>query len=266
MEKNNAIDEGYMTVGEAAKKMGTTVRTLQYYDRIGLLSPSSKSEGGRRLYTYRDLIALHQILTLKHLGFSLDDIKNRLLSLNTPDEVLIALSEQADAIREKISALKNSLMDIEALEKEVKQMRVVDFKKYADIIANLQMKNEYYWLIKHFDEETLDHIRVRFNKKSGIDFINDFNRLCDRIIKLKNQGLSAESKEVQAAAEQYWGMVMDFTAGDMSLLPKLMEMGKLCEAENEWGKRQAEINSFIEPALSIYFSRRGTNPFEEMSE
>ena len=49
MSKNRAIPKGYMTVGELAKKMGTTVRTLQYYDKEGLLSPSSESEGGRRL-------------------------------------------------------------------------------------------------------------------------------------------------------------------------------------------------------------------------
>lgn len=51
MEKYRAIPEGYMTVGEAAKKMGVSVRTLQYYDKEGIVSPSAQSEGGRRLYT-----------------------------------------------------------------------------------------------------------------------------------------------------------------------------------------------------------------------
>ena len=64
-EKNNS--HGYMTVGEVAKKMGVTVRTLQYYDKEGLVSPSSISEGGRRLYADKDLILLHQILSLKSL-------------------------------------------------------------------------------------------------------------------------------------------------------------------------------------------------------
>lgn len=51
MAKYRAIPDGYMTVGEVAKKIGTTVRTLQYYDKEGLLSPSAESDGGRRLYT-----------------------------------------------------------------------------------------------------------------------------------------------------------------------------------------------------------------------
>ena len=86
MEKHKAIPQGYMTVGEVAKKMGVTVRTLQYYDKEGLLSPSAESEGGRRLYTDKDLVTLHQIMSLKSLGFSLDDIKQRLIYLETPEQ------------------------------------------------------------------------------------------------------------------------------------------------------------------------------------
>jgi len=65
MAKHRAIPFGFMSVGEVAKKIGVTVRTLQYYDKIGLLSPSAESEGGRRLYTDKDLVMLHQIISLK---------------------------------------------------------------------------------------------------------------------------------------------------------------------------------------------------------
>ena len=105
MEKYRAIPQGYMTVGEVAKKMEVTVRTLQHYDKEGLLSPSALSDGGRRLYTDKDIIKLHQILSLKHLGFSLDDIRDRLILLDTPDDVAQILSEQAAIIRKKIDNL-----------------------------------------------------------------------------------------------------------------------------------------------------------------
>ena len=139
MAKYRAIPDGYMTVGEVAKKMGITVRTMQYYDKEGLLSPSAESEGGRRLYTDKDLVTLHQILSLKSLGFSLDDIKSRLISLETPTDVATALTEQADSIREKIEQLTDSLTAIEQLKAEVLQMQTVNFKAYADIIVNLQI-------------------------------------------------------------------------------------------------------------------------------
>ena len=148
MTKYRAIPEGFMTVGQLAKKMGVTIRTLQYYDKEGVLSPSAESEGGRRLYTDKDLVLLHQILSLKSLGFSLKDIKGRLISLKTPDDVANALTEQADTIRKNIEQLKDSLVAIEQLKAEVLQIQTVNFKKYADIIVNLQMKNDSYSLIK----------------------------------------------------------------------------------------------------------------------
>ena len=118
------------------------------------MSPSAISDGGRRLYTDKDIIKLHQILSLKHLGCSLDDIKNRLVSLDTPQEVADALAEQAQAVQRKMESLSRSLRELELLREEVLQMQTVDFKKYADIIVNLQMENDFYWLIKHFDDQT----------------------------------------------------------------------------------------------------------------
>lgn len=264
MSKYKAIPQGYMTVGEVAKKMGVTVRTLQYYDKEGLLSPSAASEGGRRLYTDKDLIILHQIISLKSLGFSLDDIKHRLISLETPTDVAIALAKQADSIRDKIEQLTASLTAIEQLKEEVLQIQTVNFKKYADIIVNLQMKNDSYYLIKRFDDETLDHIRNRFDKESGLNFMDRFNRLSDEIIELQKANVSPESEKCQRIVKEYWGLITEFTNGDMSMLPKLMEVGNIDTATNAWEERQKNINNYLEPALQVYFSRLGENPFDEV--
>ena len=264
MSKYRAIPDGYMTVGEVAKKMGTTVRTLQYYDKEGLLSPSAESEGGRRLYTDKDLVILHQILSLKSLGFSLNDIKQRLIPLETPTDVATALTEQADSIREKIEQLTASLTAIEQLKTEVLQMRTVNFKKYADIIVNLQIKNDSYYLIKRFDDDTLDHIRNQFDRESGLDFMDRFNRLSDEIVQLQKENVLPESEKCQQIVKEYWGLIMEFTNGDMSMLPKLMEIGNIDTAANAWEERQKIVNDYLEPALQVYFSKLGVNPFEEV--
>ena len=264
MAKHRSIPPGYMTVGEAAKKIGVTVRTLQYYDKEGLLSPSAESEGGRRLYTDKDLVMLHQIISLKSLGFSLADIRHHLISLETPTDVAAALTEQADSIREKIKQLTASLTAIEQLKEEVLQMQTVNFRKYADIIVNLQMKNDSYYLIKRFDDDTLDHIRNRFDKESGVDFMDRFNRLSDEMIELQKAGVSPEREECQQVVKAYWGLITEFTGGDMSMLPKLMEVGHIDTAANAWEERQKMINDYLEQALQVYFSRLGENPFEEV--
>lgn len=261
MAKYRAIPQGFMTVGEAAKKTGVTVRTLQYYDKEGLLSPSAESEGGRRLYTDKDLVILHQIISLKSLGFSLDDIKQRLVFLETPADVANALTEQADDIRRKIEQLKASLSAIEQLKVEVLQMQTVNFKTYADIIVNLQMKNNSYYLIKHFDDDMLDHIRSQFDKESGLDFMDKFNRLSDEIVQLQKENVSPESEKCQQVVKQYWSLIMEFTKGDMSMLSKLMEVGNIDTATNAWEERQKIVNDYLEPALQVYFSKLGKNPF-----
>lgn len=264
MSKYRAIPDGYMTVGEVAKKVGTTVRTLQYYDKEGLLSPSAESEGGRRLYTDKDLVILHQILSLKSLGFSLNDIKQRLIPLETPTDVATALTEQADSIREKIEQLTASLTAIEQLKTEVLQMRTVNFKKYADIIVNLQIKNDSYYLIKRFDDDMLDHIRNQFDRESGLDFMDRFNRLSDEIVQLQKENVLPESEKCQQIVKEYWGLIMEFTNGDMSMLPKLMKIGNIHTAANAWEERQKIVNDYLEPALQVYFSKLGVNPFEEV--
>ena len=70
-----AYKDDLMTVGELARRVGVTVRTIQYYDQKGLLHPSSKSEQNQRLYSTDDEERLYRILTLKFLGFSLAQIK-----------------------------------------------------------------------------------------------------------------------------------------------------------------------------------------------
>lgn len=263
MEKHRSIPQGYMTVGEAAKKMDVTVRTLQHYDKEGLLSPSAVSEGGRRLYTDKDIVKLHQILSLKHLGFSLDDIRDRLIPLDVPADVARILSEQAAVIRQKITDLTESLAAIEALKTEVLEMQSVDFKKYADIIVNLEMKNDFYWLIKHFDSETLDHIRSRFDKQSGMAFLQKFLHLQDEAIRLQDEGIPADGPEGLQFAKAYWDMILEFTNGDAAMLPRLIQMGENDELNQEWKQKQTRANVFIEPALGAYFSRSGINPFQE---
>ena len=264
MSKCRAIPDGYMTVGEVAKKVGTTVRTLQYYDKEGLLSPSAESEGGRRLYTDKDLVILHQIMSLKSLGFSLNDIKQRLIPLETPTDVATALTKQADSIQEKIEQLTASLTAIKQLKTEVLQMRTVNFKKYADIIVNLQIKNDSYYLIKRFDDDMLDHIRNQFDRESGLDFMDRFNRLSDEIVQLQQENVLPESEKCQQIVKEYWGLIMEFTNGDMSMLPKLMEIGNIDTAANAWEERQKIVNDYLEPALQVYFSKLGVNPFEEV--
>jgi DNA-binding transcriptional MerR regulator len=97
---------------EFAQLAGVTVRTLHHYDRIGLLKPNRYTNAGYRLYSKQDLVRLQQIITLKFIGFSLNQIKN-LLNSNSFD-LTKALNQQKAIIAEKRQQLD---LAIKALEK-----------------------------------------------------------------------------------------------------------------------------------------------------
>ena len=262
MEKYRAIPPGYMTVGQLAKKMNTSVRTLQYYDKEGLLTPSASSEGGRRLYTDKDLIRLHQIQSMKYLGFSLHDIKTRLVSLETPEDVAAALAEQADAMRAKIAELSETLTVIEGLRAETLQMQTVDWKKYADIVVLMQLGNEHYWVVKHFDEKTMDVFRNRSENSNGDEIIESMERIFDRAARLEAEGTQPDSEEGLAFAKAFWDTVMGVTGGDMSLLPDMMNFAaeKDSWASASLREKWAAAEGYVEKAMEAYFTKLGVNP------
>ena len=264
MEKHRAIPKGYMTVGEVAKKMNTTVRTLQYYDKEGLLLPSAESEGGRRLYTDKDIVKLHQIQSMKYLGFSLDDIKHRLLSLETPAEVASALAGQAEVVREKISTLSKVLRTVEGLREETLQMQTVDWKKYADMVVLMQMGNDNYWVIKHFDEKTMDAFRNRYESDEGDAVWAAMEGLFVEAADLQAKGVLPDSEQGLAYAKKFWDMVMDVSGGDVTLLPDLMKFG---EEKDSWSSesmrgRWSVAEPYLLKAMEAYFTKLGVNPFE----
>ena len=249
MEKHRAIPEGYMKVGELAKSAGITVRTLQYYDKEGLLSPHAMSEGGFRLYNDKDIVKLAQILLMKQLGFPLSEIKKRLTSLNTPSDVIKALTEQAAEIRKKIKLLSESLGEIDALKEEIAQMESVDFKKFAAILMNLQMKNKHYWMIKHFDDDVMEKLSEGMSREKAKAIIETTNRLFDEAVKFQKEGVAPESEKGQTFAKAFWDTVMEATDGDMELIEKLSKMAEINSSDEDWTAKQ-----FMQSAIQIYLN------------
>mgnify|MGYP005780663025 FL=1 len=96
--------EKLYSTGEFAKLAGVTIRTIRYYDKIGLLKPTMILENGYRRYCNQDLITLQKILCLKELGFSLEEIYP-LIQDNDQDSFLRSIQLQTNLIDQKIKHL-----------------------------------------------------------------------------------------------------------------------------------------------------------------
>lgn len=118
-DKNRKHQEHrFYRTGQLADKGSVSVRALRYYDRMGLLPPSHHTQSGCRLYTDDDWLLLQQILALKFLGFSLEQVKH-CLSLD-PTRLQETLLEQKALLQEQQSQLNVRLQAIEKLQARLK--------------------------------------------------------------------------------------------------------------------------------------------------
>jgi DNA-binding transcriptional MerR regulator len=144
------LDRQHYTTSQFAQRAAVTARTLRFYDKVGLLSPSGHTEAGHRLYSDEDLWNLQQILALKFLGFSLEEIK---VCLQThPERLQETLATQKAMMQEKRSQLN---MVIQAIEKAetLLQSNQGDWESIVDVIQVMQMEQNKEWVNKYLTPE-----------------------------------------------------------------------------------------------------------------
>ena len=143
--EENVPEQSYLTVGQLARKVGTTVRTIQYYDQQGLLSPSAKGPGNQRLYSPEDEKELYRILTLKFLGLSLADIREQRDSVNDVDAFREMLSHTMEALEEDFQNLVKRLSVLRSLLNQTAQDNGVDWAEFARTIEADNATGEFFW-------------------------------------------------------------------------------------------------------------------------
>ncbi len=109
----------FLQIGEVAKKLGITTRTIRYYEEIGLMSPPKRLDAGIRVYSKHDVKRLKFILKLKELGISLKEMQElaQVYEIHqTPEKIIPKLIEILDnhisKIDEKITKLASLRNDI----------------------------------------------------------------------------------------------------------------------------------------------------------
>ncbi|MCM1184287.1 MAG: MerR family transcriptional regulator [Roseburia sp.] len=145
------------TVSQVAKLTGISIRTLQYYDEIGLLKPSELTSSGYRLYDDEALHTLQQILFLKELGFQLKEIReilekpdfDRMTAFKKQKELLLLKRNRIDRLIQLLGRLEKGetcmsfkefdLSDYIAALEDFKRSSADDVMKYWGNIENFDM-------------------------------------------------------------------------------------------------------------------------------
>ena len=156
-----------MKISKLAKLSGVTIRTLHYYDEIGLLKPSNVTEAGYRLYSIEDLEKLQQILFFRELDFPLNEIKeimmnpnyDKLEALSNHKKLLIEKRKRIDGLIELIN--KSIKGDKEMSFKEFDNSKIEENKrKYAEEVKNSWGNTNAY---KSYEEKTKNYDENSWN-------------------------------------------------------------------------------------------------------
>jgi DNA-binding transcriptional MerR regulator len=139
-------------VREFARLTKVTARALRYYDQIGLLRPRRRARNGYRLYADRDLIRLQQIVTLKFLGFRLEEIRRILARPRVA--VARALAVQVEAVESEIARLQRVTRAIRRSAADLEAGGRIDWAELINIMEDLQMSEDAKkeWTKKFFSE------------------------------------------------------------------------------------------------------------------
>ena len=130
------------TTGEIAKLCSVTVRTVQYYDTRGILTPGSLTEGGRRLYGEDDLKKMRIICFLRELGLSIDSI-GKLLSEDDPGSVIsLLLDRQEQLLSDELSSKREQLEKIRELRKALNSLPGFSVESIGDAAFVMENKNK----------------------------------------------------------------------------------------------------------------------------
>lgn len=137
------------TISQATELTGTSIRTLQYYDEIGLLKPTALTQSGYRLYDDTALSKLQQILFFKELGFKLKDIRE---ILEKPDfDRIAAFKKQKELLLLKRNRINKLIQLLSRLEKgeQCMSFREFDLSDYIHALEDFK-SNQTETVIKHW--------------------------------------------------------------------------------------------------------------------
>lgn len=197
------------TVNQLAKVSGVTVRTLHFYDEVGLLKPSFVAENGYRYYQEKELLILQQILFLRELGFELKQIQH---IMNSGDfDKLTALQAHQQAINQKINHLRELLVTLEKTinhlqgkQKMTEQEMFYGLHKYSpefqqyyrDMMAKVPDKAR-----KQYDQIYEHEKNMSAAEKKKLD--QDKQQFWHDLVVVFKKGLAPDHTDVQRVMKQY---------------------------------------------------------------
>lgn len=203
------------TVKEVASLTGVSVRTLQYYDEIGVFKPTRVTDAGYRLYDDEALNTLQQVLFFRELDFPLKDIRS---IMEKPDyDRLEAFKKQKELLRAKRDRLNRLLELLGKLEKGGTCMSFEEFD-LADYVEALEQ----------FKRENMDEVIRHWGS------VESFDELVDRV-RDQESGIARNAIKYYGSIEKYVDAMkfsLEHFSENMEKMEKIKEKGYVEKTRN----------------------------------
>ncbi|WP_246009355.1 MerR family transcriptional regulator [Brevibacillus fluminis] len=269
------------TTSQFAEMAKVSSRTLRYYDKVGLLSPSDYSESGYRLYTDEDFPRLQHILVLKFLGFSLAEIKAFLH--NGPTQLADRLSQQKKLMLAKRAQLDTVIRAMDKAEHLLQNAEPHDFEAIVTIMEVIQMEMKSDWINNYltpeqrqtmrglveeaYSPEAWQRLRAQGTQDSAKSFHEEYEFFRTELRRLVAEGANPADPEAQKLATFLTELNERRSQGDPEILAG---MKKSWEGFNRLPDEQKpaiyklsdEERAFIKQMCSIMFRTRGRHDGE----
>lgn len=250
----------HFRIGEFAHKAGVTVRTIRYYDRIGLLQPSARSEANQRLYTEMDFARLLQILTLKLIGLSLEDI-SRVLASDTAS-IFDLLDRQKVVLQVKSQQLLAVIQTIEKAQRVLSHSTDLDLEHFVNIIKAVTMNSQSQWFSQFITDEQRRSLAEASNgrvldshNQDGLAWRSLFRDVFNNMERdITDPGLQVLVERWDALMEQYLPSNSDVDTAAISAalnrafshIDQLPDIKDGTTVVREWAQTLSEVAAFIQ--------------------
>lgn len=210
-----------LKVGELATRTGLSVRTLHYYEEIGLLPASVRNRAGHRLYGAAAVVRLQQIILLRQLGFTLSEIQGLLRRRDfSPGRVL---ELHTGRLKERIAHARRLLKHLEGLAGRLRSAKTVSVEEFIQTIKEAHMLDKYYTAEQ---KQTLAQRKQALGEDRIRRAEAEWKKLFEQFRAHLKRGADPASEPVQALAKKGLSLVQEFTGGDAGILKSLGKMYK----------------------------------------
>ncbi|MBD1381831.1 MerR family transcriptional regulator [Metabacillus arenae] len=242
------------SVGELADVSGATIRTIQYYDKIGLLVAKRNDVNNLRYYTEGDLVKLQQILFYKKLGMSLKEIKEHCLNYESQDDLKQILEQQKDILFKKEMEIKTNIAVIEAILSTMETYGPYDLEAMMKLTLNLNKTAIFDYMSIEFDPETSAAFNERYPDSAEVfDIYWKWKKVLLEAFSLKHNQVHPESESGYQLGKKWHVFVQHATDNNQNMVEAY---SKSLNQSDLWPKEDKFLmdycDDFIEKAHQFY--------------